>query len=266
MNIIREENLMNEYLEIKNVSKTFSYPAKGKSRLEVLNNFSLSVGKGEFLTFFGPNACGKTTLLNIVSGLISSDNGSVLIDGRLPSQAKIGFVFQNYQNSLLPWRTNIDNVALSLEIEGVSKKQRLENARNFLRKFKIDIPEDSYPYQLSGGQQQLLCIARALISDPDVLLMDEPFNQLDFQTRIGMNEKIQDIWMKTGKTIIFVSHDLDEAVLLADRVVLLTERPARIAKILENKLPRPRKTKVLQDEEFFKLKGKALEIFEKVLK
>lgn len=257
---------MNEYLEIKNVSKTFSYPAKGKSRLEVLNNFNLSVRKGEFLTFFGPNACGKTTLLNIISGLISSDNGSVSIDGRPSSQVKIGFVFQNYQNSLLPWRINIDNAALSLEIEGIDKKQRLEKAKDFFRKFKIDIPEDSYPYQLSGGQQQILCIARALIANPDVLLMDEPFNQLDFQTRIGMNEKIQDIWMKTAKTIIFVSHDLDEAVLLADRVVLLTKRPARIADVIEIDLPRPRKSKILQDQNFFQLKGKALEIFEKVLK
>lgn len=257
---------MNEFIEIKNVSKSFSYPSKGKSRLDVLNNFSLSVNRGEFLTFFGPNACGKTTLLNIISGLISLDKGSVLIDGRPSSQAKIGFVFQNYQNSLLPWRINIDNAALSLEIEGVDKKQRLKKAKDFFRKFKIDIPEDSYPYQLSGGQQQLLCIARALISDPDVLLMDEPFNQLDFQTRIGMNEKIQDIWMKTRKTIVFVSHDLDEAILLADRVVLLTKRPAKITEVMEIDLPRPRKSKVLQDEEFFKLKGNALSIFEKVLK
>ena len=257
---------MSEYIEIKNVSKTFLHPARRKSRLEVLENFSLSVREGEFLTFFGPNACGKTTLLNIVSGLISSNSGSVLVDGKPPSLAKFGFVFQNYHNSLLPWRNNIDNVALSLELEGVNKRQRLEKVKDFLWKFKINIPEDGYPYQLSGGQQQLICIARALISDPDVLLMDEPFNQLDFQTRIEMNEKIQDIWMKTGKTIIFVSHDLDDAVFLADRVVLLTKRPARIAEIVENKLPRPRKSKVLQDEQFFNLKNKALNIFAKVLK
>ena len=258
--------MMNEYIRIKNVSKTFLSSAEGKRRVEVLNNFSLTVRKGEFLTFFGPNACGKTTLLNIVTGLISSDNGNVLIDRRTPSQAKLGFVFQNYQNSLLPWRTNIDNVALSLELEGIRKKQRLEKASDFLRRLEIEIPEYSYPYQLSGGQQQLLCIARALISDPDVLVMDEAFNQLDFQARIEMNEKIQDIWMKTSKTILFVSHDLDEAVLLADRVVLLTKRPARIAEILENKIPRPRKSKVLQDEVFFQLKSKALNIFEKVLR
>lgn len=257
---------MNEYIKIENVSKTFLSPIERNRRVEVLNRFSLTVHKGEFLTFFGPNACGKTTLLNIVAGLISPDNGSVLIDEKTPSQAKIGFVFQNYQNSLLPWRSNIDNVSLSLELEGINKGQRLEKARDFLRKLEVEIPEESYPYQLSGGQQQLLCIARALISDPDVLVMDEPFNQLDFQTRIGMNEKIQDIWMKTNKTILFVSHDLDEAILLADRIVLLTKRPARIAEILENKLPRLRKSKILQDEDFFQLKGKALNIFEKVLR
>ena len=257
---------MDEYIKIENVSKAFFSPAEGNQRVEVLKDFSLTVRKGEFITFFGPNACGKSTLLNIVAGLISSDKGSVLIDGRLPSQAKIGFVFQNYQNSLLPWRTNIDNVALSLELEGIDKKQRRENVKDFLIKLDIKIPERSYPYQLSGGQQQLLCITRALISDPNVLVMDEPFNQLDFQTRIGMNDKIQEIWMKTGKTILFVSHDLDEAVLLADRIVLLTKRPARITEILENNLPRPRKSKVLQDKNFFQLKGKALNIFERVLR
>lgn len=257
---------MEEHVKIENVSKTFIYPSKEKQKLEVLKNFSLSVRKGEFLTFFGPNACGKTTLLNILSGLICSDKGRVLINGKPPAQAKIGFVFQNYQNSLLPWRSNIGNVALSLELEGVNKKERLEKANDFLGKFKINIPEENYPYQLSGGQQQLLCIARALISDPDVLLMDEPFNQLDYQTRVGMNEKIQNMWMETGQTIIFVSHDLDEAVLLADRIVLLTKKPASITEILENNLPRPRKGKVIQDEEYFKLKGKALNIFEKAIK
>ena len=257
---------MNEYIKIENVSKTFLNATEKNRRVEVLKGFTLTVHKGEFLTFFGPNACGKTTLLSIVAGLILTNSGSVLIDGKLPSQAKIGFVFQNYQNSLLPWRTNIDNVALSLELEGISKKQRLGSTRDFLRKLDVEIPEGSYPYQLSGGQQQLLCIARALISDPDVLVMDEPFNQLDFQTRMGMNEKIQDIWIKTGKTILFVSHDLEEAILLADRVVLLTKRPARITKILENKFPRPRKSRVLQNEDFFKLRSEALNIFEKVLR
>jgi len=254
------------YINIENVSKSFPSSTKGNRRVEVLKRFFLTVRKGEFVTFFGPNACGKTTLLSIVAGLMSPDNGTVLVHGTTPKHAKIGFVFQNYQNSLLPWRTNIDNVALSLELEGIGKKQRLEKAKEFLRKLNVEIPEESYPYQLSGGQQQLLSIARALINDPDVLVMDEPFNQLDFQTRMMMNEKIQDIWIKTGKTILLVSHDLDEAILLANRVVLLTKRPAKIAKILENKLPWPRKSKVLQNENFFQLKSEALNIFEKVLR
>lgn len=259
-------NLMREFIKIENLHKKFGSPQKGGDEVDVLTGFNLTVDKGEFLTFFGPNACGKSTLLNIVASLIHPDKGGVLINNKDPSQARIGFVFQNYQNSLLPWQTNIENVALPLNLEGISKKQRLEQASDFLGELDIKIPEDGYPYQLSGGQQQLLCIARALISNPDVLLMDEPFNQLDFQTRMMMNEKIQDIWKKTGRTVLFVSHDLDEAIMLADRLVLLTKRPARIAKIIENNLPRPRRSKILQDENFFQLKNKALDIFEKVLR
>jgi NitT/TauT family transport system ATP-binding protein len=174
-------------------------------------------------------------------------------------------VFQHNQTSLLPWRTNLDNVALPLELSGMRKPERTKKAREFLDWLDVQVPLDCYPYQLSGGQQQLLCIARALIADPDVILMDEPFNQLDFQTRIAMNEKLQDIWSKTGKTTLFVSHDADEALLLADRTFILTKRPAAIARTIENRLPRPRTRTLLQDEAFFQLKKVALSTFEQVI-
>lgn len=256
---------MNGYINIENVCKHFPGTKAENGTIVVLNGFSLSVNEGEFVTFFGPNGCGKTTLLNIVAGLLPPESGTVLIAGRPPSRATIGFVFQNYQSSLLPWRTNLDNVALPLELRGMNTKKRLGKTENFLQALEIEIPAYGYPYQLSGGQQQLLSIARALVGDPDVLLMDEPFNQLDFQTRIGMSERIQRIWMKTGKTILFVSHDLDEAVLLADRVILLAKRPTRVLKILENKLPRPRSSNVMQNEDYFRLRCEALDIFDKAL-
>ena len=256
---------MSDYIKIENLDKRFGGLGKKSRQIEVLHNFNLTVGNGEFLTLFGPNACGKSTLLNIIAGLVKPDKGSVLIGSTPNDQARIGFVFQSYHNSLLPWRTNLENVALPLDLLGFSKRARLQKTRELLNEIDIKIPEDDYPYQLSGGQQQLLCIARALISNPDVLLMDEPFNQLDYQTRMVMNEKIQEIWEKTGKTIIFVSHDLDEALLLADRMVLLTKQPARIAQIVTNNIPRPRKMTILQDERFFQLRSQSLKVFERVL-
>jgi len=260
MKAIQEEKI----IQIENISK--SYLDRQGKKTDVLVDFDFAAQRGEFITFFGPNACGKTTLLNIIGGLLKPDSGIIQINGNPPQQAKIGFIFQNYHNSLLPWRTNLANIAFPLELDGTKRNQRIKLAREFIRKYDFNIPEDGYPYQLSGGQQQLLCIARALISSPDVLLMDEPFNQLDYQTRIEMNEKVQDIWLKTRKTILFVSHDLEEAVALADRIVILTKRPAKIAEIIKNPLPRPRDTKILQSENFFQIKNKALEIFEKVLK
>jgi NitT/TauT family transport system ATP-binding protein len=252
------------FIQVENANK-FYLDIKGH-RTDVLTDFNLSIQKGEFVTFFGPNACGKTTLLNIIGGLIKPNSGIIKINGKPPEQAKIGFIFQNYHNSLLPWRTNLSNLAFPLELNGTRKYQRNKIAKDFLQNLDINFPEEAYPYQLSGGQQQLLCIGRALISSPDVLLMDEPFNQLDYQTRIEMNDKVQDIWMKTGKTILFVSHDLEEAVALADRIVILSKRPAKIAEIIDNPLPRPRNTKTLQSDVFFLLKRKALEAFEKVIK
>jgi len=256
---------MAAYIEVTGVCKCFRGSGRQAKTTEVLRDFSLSVSKGEFVTFFGPNACGKSTLLSIVAGLVPQDSGTVCIGGLEPRTARIGFVFQHNQTSLLPWRTNLDNVALPLELAHVSRTDRRKKASEFLQQLDVQIPADGYPYQLSGGQQQLLCIARALIADPDVLLMDEPFNQLDFQTRVAMNEKLQDIWMRTGKTTLFVSHDLDEALLLADRAVILSKRPAAIAATIENRLPRPRSRALLLDEGFFRLKKKALGVFEEVI-
>ena len=252
-------------VHIENVSKSFPANRPGGHATEVLTDFSLDVADREFVVLFGPNACGKTTLLNAVSGIIDLDSGRVEIDGVAPSQAKIGYIFQNYRETILPWARVLDNIAYPLALKGVEKKQRVERARKLLEKMRISIPMDIWPSQLSGGQQQLLVIARALTYEPNLMLFDEPFSALDVQTRIQMQNTLQEIWAKTKATILFVSHEIDEAILLADRVVMLSKRPARPLDIIEVPFARPRTQKLLEAEEFFALRRRALKVFREAM-
>jgi len=255
------------FIVIEEVSKSYLPPGGTVDRKhKVLVNFNLSVEQQEFITFFGPNACGKTTLLNSIAGLTSIDNGIIKINGVSPQQTKIGYVFQNFQLSFLPWRRNIDNIAFPLELYGMKKKDRIERVKEFLSTIDIELPLYSYPYQLSGGQQQLLAITRALIFEPQVLLLDEPFNQLDYQTRITMQDKLLYIWEKTKTTILFISHELDEAIVLGDKIVFLSKRPAKILEVVDNNLPRPRNHEIIQTQDFFSLRNRGLRIFEEALK
>jgi len=247
-------------IEIQAVKKAYGN-AKATERTVVLDGFDLTVRQGEFLTFFGPNGCGKSTILHILAGTVPYDSGHVSIAGEKPGEAKVGFVFQNFQSTLFPWKRNLDNVAWPLELQRIGRTERRSRAREFLKQMDISLPERDYPYQLSGGQQQLLSITRALIAEPKVLLMDEPFNQLDYQTRMKIQMETLELWSRTGTTVLFVSHDIEEALLLGSRTVLLTQRPARVREILENPLPRPRNHDMLKDPRFFELKSRALEIF-----
>lgn len=251
---------------IRGLYKSFLKDIKRLQYLSVIEDVSIDIKSGEFVTFFGPNGCGKTTFLNILSGLLPQDKGEILIQGKNPGITKIGYIFQNFPETLFPWRKNIDNIAFPLELKGVSKAERYRKVIELEKNLGMEIDNNSYPYKLSGGQQQLVAIARALIEQPYVLLMDEPFNALDFQTRMFMEDKILDIWKKTKATILFVSHDIDEAIYLADRVVFFTKIPARIACTMEINLPRPRRQLILTSNEFFGLRSKAIEIFRKVMK
>jgi NitT/TauT family transport system ATP-binding protein len=254
------------HIIIKNLFKSYDDPANARgARLEVLRDINLDVEKGEFITFFGPNGCGKTTLLYIIAGLIPFDKGEVKIDGKPPDKTRKGFIFQNYSDSLFPWRRNIDNICFPLEIKGISKKERYRIAKEFIDMLGLKLPLMSFPYQLSGGQQQLLALVRALIYDPEVLLMDEPFASLDYQTRLSMQMVLLDLWKKTQKTILFVSHEIDEAVFLADRLILFSDKPTTILEILKIDLPRPRTHEVIESAEFFALKTKALKIFKEAI-
>ncbi|WP_283133332.1 ABC transporter ATP-binding protein [Rhizohabitans arisaemae] len=232
-------------LELRDVGLEF--PGKPEP---VLSGVSLDLQAGEFVTVVGPSGCGKTTMLRLVHGLLSPTAGEVLADGepvRGPSTRR-GFVFQN--DRLLPWRTVIDNVGFPLELQGVPRAKAREKARELLTLTGMGDSESRYPGQLSGGMRQRVNLARALSLDPDLLLMDEPFAALDAQTREVLQAELLSIWARRRKTILFVTHQLDEAIYLADRVVVLDPHPGRIREIIPVDLPRPRTLDVKRTAEF----------------
>jgi NitT/TauT family transport system ATP-binding protein len=225
-------------LEVDRVSKRF--PADAGEGTEALREISLSVNEGEFVCLLGPSGCGKTTLLRIIAGLETPSEGEVRVDG-VPVTGptpRLGMIFQDY--SLYPWRRVLDNIGFGLELAGVEKGEREARAREYLNLVGLDGFADAYPYELSGGMRQRVAVARALATDPAVVLMDEPFGALDAQTRNAMQRELLEIWTKTRKTVLFVTHSVDEAVFLADRIVVLSARPGRIREIVEVREPRPR--------------------------
>jgi NitT/TauT family transport system ATP-binding protein len=220
------------------------------NEIEALGGFDLQIRKGEFLVLVGPSGSGKSVFLDLVGGLSAPTSGVVYLDDKpveAPSE-KTGYVFQQY--ALFPWRTALSNIEFGLESRGVVKEERVKIARELLSLFGLSDFEDRYPYQLSGGMQQRVAIARALATKPEVLLMDEPFAALDAQTREILQNELIRIWEGTDTTVIFVTHSIDEAVFLADRVAVVTARPGKIKEIIEIDLPRPRNGDVRSSSEF----------------
>ncbi|NJD78785.1 MAG: ABC transporter ATP-binding protein [Candidatus Methanoperedens sp.] len=208
--------------------------------IQALDNVNLEVKDEEFICILGPSGCGKTTLLRVIAGLDKPTSGEILLDGARienPGQER-GMVFQDY--SLFPWRTVIDNIAFGLEVMGVDREKRYERAREYLKLLDLEKFENSYPYELSGGMRQRIAIVRAIINNPKLLLMDEPFGALDAQTRNVMQAELLRIWEKKHKTILFITHSVDEAVYLADRIVVMSGRPGTVKEIFNVVLPRPR--------------------------
>ena len=227
------------------------------------DNFDLDIPKNKIVSVFGPNGCGKSTLINMIAGLVPFDSGEILFDGKSLKDTKIGYVFQNYREALFPWMRTIDNIAYPLLIEGRSKAQVDRRMEELVGSFDVNFDLKRYPYELSGGQQQTASIMRALAPGPEVLFLDEPFSALDFEMTLFIREKLQEVFMQTGTTMLLVSHDLEEAVYLADEVLLLTKRPTRVAEILRYGDPRPRTVQTLSSPSFVATKKQSLEIFQR---
>ncbi|MDR0767768.1 MAG: ABC transporter ATP-binding protein [Methanosarcinales archaeon] len=224
-------------LVIENLSKKFK---KGDTEILVLKDIDLSVKNGEFVTILGPSGSGKTTLLRIIAGLETYSSGSAILDGEMINGPgpKRGMVFQEY--SLFPWKTVLGNVMFGPKMQGFSKEEAEAKATAYLNLVGLSDFKNSYPYELSGGMKQRVAIARALANEPEIILMDEPFGALDAQTRNNLQNELLRIWQEEKRTIIFVTHSVDEAVFLSDRIVILSKRPGVIKKIVEVSIPRPR--------------------------
>jgi NitT/TauT family transport system ATP-binding protein len=242
------------FVTVRGLSKRF----QGNT---IYDDFSIDLPMGKFISVFGPNGCGKSTLINLISGLMPMDSGEVLYDGQTIRDTRISYVFQNYREALFPWMRAIDNIHYPLEVERVERNERRRRVEKLLADFDVPFDLNAYPYTLSGGQQQTVSILRALVTDPEVLFLDEPFSALDYEMTLSMRERLQKIFMKMRTTTLLVSHDLEEAIQLADQVVLLTRRPTRVAEIVDVDLPWPRDLDVTTGERFIALKRHCLERF-----
>jgi NitT/TauT family transport system ATP-binding protein len=242
------------HITVRDLSKQF----QGTT---IYDDFSISIPMGKFISIFGPNGCGKSTFINMISGLLPMDAGEVLYDGQTIRDTKISYVFQNYREALFPWLRAIDNIHYPLKVMGVDRKERRRRVEKLLADFAVPFDLNAYPYTLSGGQQQTVSILRALVTEPEVLFLDEPFSALDYEMTLFMREQLQKIFMKTKTTTLLVSHDLEEAIQLADQVVLLTRRPTRVAEIVDVNLPWPRDLDVTTGADFIALKRHCLDRF-----
>ncbi len=234
-------------LRVSDLVKTFG---EGEEAVRAVDNVSFDVASGEFVTLIGPSGCGKSTVFNIIGGLLGDYSGDVCVDGEriAGSHPSIGMVFQ--EESTFPWRTVLENVAFPLELRGVGKPERHAAARRFIDMVGLSGFENRYPAELSGGMKQRVSIARTLVAQPRILLMDEPFAALDEQTRLLLGDKITQIQQSLKQTTLLITHNLTEAVQLSDRIVVMTYRPGRIKRIVKVDLPRPRTSEVVGSDAF----------------
>jgi len=244
------------HVTIRGLSKRF-----GKA--VIYDKFNLDIPRGKLTSVFGPNGCGKSTLINMIAGLIPVDAGEILFDGQLLRDIKFGYVFQNYREALFPWLRSIENIEYPLKLMKLGKAERRARTEKLVEHLGVKIDLNRYPYELSGGQQQLVSIMRALVVDPEILFLDEPFSALDYEMTLFMREQLQRIFVETGTTTVLVSHDLEEAVYLADRILLLSRGPAQIADFVHYDAPRLRTDDTLSDPDFVHIKAHCLEVFQR---
>lgn len=241
------------YLQAQSVSKRFERSGK---QVLAIDNFSLTIEEGEFVSIVGPSGCGKSTFLHMVGGFEPIAEGSISVAGQPVSAPgpDRGMLFQDY--ALFPWRTVLGNVGWSLEVAGMGKQEREERAEHYLDMVGLSSFRDAYPSELSGGMQQRIALARVLAFEPAMLLMDEPFGALDAQTREIMQEELTTIWQRHKRTVLFVTHDIEEAVYLSDRVIVFSARPGRLKADITIDLPRPRKPEIRKSAEFQALRNR----------
>lgn len=244
------------HITVRGLRKTFG------SRV-LYDAFDLDLPRGKITTVFGPNGCGKSTLINMIAGLLPIDSGQILFDGKDLKDITFGYVFQNYREALFPWMRARDNIAYPLRIQGVGKAQCEQRVEALAASFEIGFDLNLRPYNLSGGQQQLVSIMRALAPEPEVLFLDEPFSALDYEMTLFIRDRLQIIFEETGITMVVVSHDLEEAVYLADEVLLLSKPPTRVAEVVQVASPRPRCDATLSDGGFIDTKAHCLKVFQK---
>lgn len=249
-----ETLIRNAAIHIEQVNRTY-LDANG-NRVDALKDVNLDIEPGEFISFIGPSGCGKTTLMRLIAGLDKPQSGQLLIDDEeiTGTHHERGYVFQ--QANLFPWETIESNISAGLIARKIPKQQRSQQVKEYIELTGLQGFEKSYPHQISGGMAQRASLARALINDPKVLLLDEPLGALDAFTRMDLQDKILELWRQRGTTMILVTHDVDEAVYLSDRIVIMTPRPGKIEDVIKVDLPRPRKR---NEEQFFAYRSEILE-------
>jgi len=250
-------------LQTRNISKTF---VRRRQAVEVLRDVTIDVEASHFVSIVGASGCGKTTFLRIIDGLISPTSGEILIDGSPVAGPGLDRAFVFQQDALFPWRTVIDNVIFGLEVQRKSKRESTERAMEFIQLVGLSGFEYHFPHELSGGMRQRANLARALTVDPQVLLMDEPFASLDAQTREIMQSELLRIWRSNRRTVLFITHQIDAAVYLADKVIVMTARPGRIKAILDVDIPRPRQLSVKRTPRFLELVDEIWKMIEEEVK
>lgn len=254
---VGESASSSERIRITGLKKVYG---EGSRQVVAIEDFNLTVPDNEFFCLLGPSGCGKSTFLRILSGLIDHEGGTVEIDnsGKSSDQPLTNMVFQ--EHGIFPWKSVLDNVAFGLKMRGVGKTERYEIAQHFIEKVNLNGFENSYPHQLSGGMKQRVGIARAFANDPAILLMDEPFGALDAQTKEQLQEELLDIWGDADKTAVYVTHDIEEAIMLGDRMGIMTARPGHLKEVIDIDLPRPRTKQTRNMDRFIELRNQVWDI------
>lgn len=242
---------MKPAISIRNLHKVYG-------NKEIFAGFSLCINQGDIVAFFGPNGCGKSTLMSLIAGVLSKDSGSIDLESK-----NISYIFQNYRESLFPWRTNYQNVAFPLEVKGFSKEEIKARIDELQKIFGLQIDWDSYPYNLSGGQQQMLAFFRALTTKPKILLIDEAFSALDFENNLFLRDKLQKYYLEEKPTILIITHNIEEAVHLGHKIIVLPRAPVDKSFVVENKSSHPRNIDFLTTDSFHKIKDEVLCTFRK---